>query len=152
MATTILDSLSHLVARREGREALNQGPLQQNCEQAFDLLGVRGVFRRRHNVSKMLQNRLRLRPAHDRSQRCGIGVLHRVQAAEVLQQSPRGLRAYAGNFEQLRFTVANLAPLAMERYRETVRLIAYQLDEVQHRRMTVEHDRITLLSMHVNDL
>ena len=56
-----------------------------------------------------------------------------------------------GNFQQLRFAVANLSPLAVKRHREAVRLVAHQLNQVQHRRMPIEHDGIALLPVHVDD-
>src|SRR5208337_5159880 len=75
-------------------------------------------------LPEMPQDCAGLRTAHDRRQRCRVGVLHRLQAAEVLQQPSGGARADAGNVEQLGLAVAHLPPLAMESDGEAVGLVA----------------------------
>src|SRR5271165_1082724 len=101
---------------------------------------------------KMLQNGLGLRATDDRGQRGRVSLLHRLQAAEVLQQTSRGLRANSRDIQKFCLVVAHLAALAMEGHRETMRFVAHQLHQVQHRRVTVEHDRIVLLAVHVDNL
>ena len=70
----------------------------------------------------------------------------------MLQQSARGQRADSGDFQQFSLAVANLPALAVKRDRKPVRLIADELHQVQHRRMAVEHHRIALLAVHVDNL
>ena len=59
----------------------------------------------------MSQDSVYLRTTHHRRQRRGVGFLHRLQAAEMLQQALGGALANAGNIQQFRFAIANLAPL-----------------------------------------
>src|SRR5271165_2197644 len=49
---------------------------------------------------KMLQNGLGLRATDDRGQRGRVSLLHRLQAAEVLQQTSRGLRANSRDIQK----------------------------------------------------
>ncbi len=73
---------------------------------------------------KMLQNCVYLRAADDGSQRGSIRLLHRLQAAEMLQQPARSPLADTGNFQQFGAAVPHLPPLAMKGDRKAVRLIA----------------------------
>ena len=61
-------------------------------------------------------------------QRLGSGLLHVAEAAEVREQALAGLRADAGDVQQLAVAVAHGAALAMVAYGETVALIADELD------------------------
>ncbi len=82
---------------------------------------------------KMSQNGISLRPVYDGGECCRVRLLDGLQAAKMLQQSPGGERTDSGYVEQLGLAIAYLAPLAMEGHGETVRFIANQLHQVQHR-------------------
>jgi hypothetical protein len=77
---------------------------------------------------KMLQNRFRLGLGHHRGKRCDIGLLNRLQASKVFQQTPSGALADPRNVHQLGRPVTNLAALAVEGYSKSVGLIADELD------------------------
>ena len=99
----------------------------------------------------MLQDRFGLRLRHHRRERRDIRLLHRLQAAEMFQQSARGAFADAGDFAQFSGAVADLAALAMESYGEAVGFVADELDQMQDRRVMVEDDRFAFLSVDVDD-
>ena len=70
----------------------------------------------------------------------------------MLQQPLPRPRPNAGNVIQFAHAVAHLAAFAVVAHRKAVALITDLLDYMQHRRAPVEHHRIVLLSMHVDDL
>src|SRR3954447_2736960 len=69
----------------------------------------------------------------------------------MLEQTARGVRPYAGDFQQLGRAIANLPALAMEGHSEAVRLVADHLDQVEHWRMVIEGDGIFLLAVNVEN-
>ena len=90
----------------------------------------------------MIADGFRLHPGHDRRKRCRVRLLHRLQAAEVFEKTPGRTLAYAGDLQKFSGAVAHLAPLAMEGHCEAMGLIANELNQMQHRRMMIERDRI----------
>ena len=78
-------------------------------------------------------NSLCLRSRDNRRQSRGVGLLYRLNAAEVFQESASGSLSDARNFEEFCGAVAHLAALAVKSYSETVRLVANELDQVQDR-------------------
>ena len=82
----------------------------------------------------------------------GAGLADAADAAEVFQQALAGARADAGDGVEFGVAVAHLAALAVIGDGEAVGLVADLLDQVQHRRAAVEHDRVGLLAVDVDDL
>ncbi len=68
------------------------------------------------------------------------------------EQALAGLRAHAGNLQQLGFAVAHGPALAVIADGKAMALIANELDKMQHRRAAVEDDRLVFAAMDVNDL
>ena len=85
-------------------------------------------------------------------ERFGGGLLHVTQAAEVGEQALAGLRAYAGDVQQLGIAVAHGAALAMIADGEAMALVADELDEMQHRRAAIKHHRLVFVAVEVDDL
>ena len=79
------------------------------------------------------------------------GLLHIAQAAEVGEQALAGLRADAGNIQQLGIAVAHGPALAMVADGEAMALVADELDEMQHRRAAVEDDGLVFIAVEVDD-
>src|SRR5208282_2951346 len=88
---------------------------------------------------------------HHCRQRRYVGLLHGLQAAEMLQETTGGRFAYAGDFSQFGDSVSDLAALAMKGYGEAMGFIANLLHQMQDGRMMVEHDGVVFLSVNVND-
>ena len=82
----------------------------------------------------------------------GGGLLDVAQAAEVGEQALAGLRADAGDVEQLGVAVAHGAALAMIADGEAVALVADELDRVQDGRAAVEDDGLVFVAVEVDDL
>src|ERR1039457_5577113 len=101
---------------------------------------------------KVVADRLRLRSGHDRRQRRRVGLLHRLHAANMFQQSPCCARANAGHFQQFGGPIPHLPALAVEGQGKTVGLIANELNQVKHRRVMVQRNRVFLLAVDVQDL
>ncbi len=88
----------------------------------------------------------------DGGERIGRGLLDVAQAAEVRKQALAGLRADAGNLQQLRVAVAHGAALAMVAHSEAMALVANELDEVQYGAVAVEDDGLVFAAMEIDDL
>src|SRR5207237_3749762 len=56
------------------------------------------------------------------------------------------------NFAQFRGAVANLAALAVEGHSEAMGFVSNKLDQVKHRVVVIECDRIIFLSTDINNL
>ena len=85
-------------------------------------------------------------------QRFGGGLLDLAEAAEVSEEPLAGLRAYAGDGQQLGVAVAHGAALAMVADCEAVALVADELDQMQNRRPAVEDDGLLLIAVEVDNL
>src|SRR5580658_3983716 len=117
-------------------------------EQEVSCLGVREL----RLLPKVVADGFRLHSGHNRRQ-CGrVCLLHCLHAAEVFEKPPGRAFSYTGDFQQFGRTIAHLAAFAMESQGETVSFVADELDQVQHRRMVVERDRIFFLSIDVENL
>src|SRR5215470_20207357 len=103
------------------------------------------------SLAEIVADGLRVMARHNRRKRGGIGLLHCLNVAEVLQQTPRSAGAGAGNLEQFGRAIANRAVLAVKGHSEAVGLIANQLDQVQDRRVMIEGNRIALLAVDVEN-
>ena len=88
----------------------------------------------------------------DGGERLRRGLLHIAQAAEVREKALAGLRADAGNLQQLGVSIPHGAALAMVADGEAMALVADELDEVQHRRAAVEDDGLVFVAVEVDDL
>ena len=73
------------------------------------------------------------------------------EAAEVGEEALAGLRAYAGDVEELGVAVAHGAALAMIADGEAMALVADELDEMQDRRAAVEDDGLVFVAVDVDD-
>ena len=94
---------------------------------------------------KVIADSLRLNPRNNRRKRGRVRLPNSLHAAEVLEKAASGTRAHARNLHEFGGTVAHLTALAMERHGEAVSFVANELNQVQHRRMMIERDRIFLL-------
>src|SRR3954469_20984710 len=65
-----------------------------------------------------------------------------LRRAEVVEQRPLARRPDAGQLVEQRRGHRAVAPRAVMRYREAVRLVADALEELQRRRVVAEHDRL----------
>src|SRR5690349_7262346 len=100
----------------------------------------------------MPHDRFRLRAGHDGRESSRIGLLNRLYAAEVFEQTPGRARSYSRNFQQFGGAVAHLAAFAVEGDGEAVGFVADLLHKVQDGRVVVERDRFIFLSVDVDDL
>src|SRR6266481_9909221 len=69
--------------------------------------------------------------------------------SKFFQQFLRGPRPHTRNILKRRFRLPLAAPLPMKGHRETVSLVADLLNQVEHGRVTVEHDGFILLAKDV---
>ena len=81
----------------------------------------------------------------------GAGMSAGYLDAQYQEKGAKILADRASVFAQFGRAVANLAALAVEGYSEAVRLVADELDEMEHGIVMVEHNRIILLAADVND-
>ena len=81
----------------------------------------------------MFPNRIGLRPRNHRRKGSSVGLFHRLQAPEMLQQAACSGFADAWHFSEFGRPVAHLAAFAMKRYREAMSFVAHHLDDVQNR-------------------
>ena len=100
----------------------------------------------------MPQHRFCLALRQHRAQSGSVGLLHSAHTAKMLEQSLTRPLAHAGNFQQLRFAVAHLPALAVEGHGKAVRFVANELNQMQHRRVMIERDRILLLAVDIENL
>ncbi len=99
----------------------------------------------------MIEDGVRGFAGDDGGEGFGGGLLDVAEAAEVGEQALAGLRADAGDIEQLRVAVAHGAALAMVADGEAVALVADDLDEMQDRRAAVEDDGFVFVAVEVDD-
>ena len=100
------------------------------------------IPRRRANlwwltVFEVGKNCFGLRFCYPRRRR-GVGLLDGLQASEVLQQTARCIGSYARDIEQFGGAVTHLPAFTVERYGESMSLVANHLDQVEHRIVVVE--------------
>src|SRR5207247_5418850 len=69
-----------------------------------------------------------------------------------VEQPPGGAFPHPGNLAQFRCPVTNLAALAVEGHSEAMGFVSNKLDQMQHRVVVVERNRIIFLSTDVTDL
>src|ERR1051326_4332711 len=100
----------------------------------------------------MTENGFSLRSTDNRRERGGVRMLHRGKRAKVFEQAPARLLTDARNIQQLRVAIAHLAALTVEGDGETVGFVADALDDVQDRRMALQHHRFIFLSEDVDNL
>ena len=101
---------------------------------------------------KMLPNGIGSFTADDGGERFRRGLLDVAQAAKVREQALAGLRAHAGDFEQLGVAVAHGAALAVVADGEAVAFVADELDKMEDRRAAVEDDGLILVAVEVDNL
>src|SRR5438552_11724059 len=75
-----------------------------------------------------------------------------MQDAKTIYQRTGGALAHTWNLAQFRCPVANLAALAVEGYSEAMGFVSNKLDQMQHRVVVIECNRIIFLSTDVNNL
>ena len=97
----------------------------------------------------MIPDGLCLDAGYNRRERRCVGLFDGLQAAEVFEEAASGALAHAGNLQEFRGAVTHLAALAVESHGEAVSFVADELDQVQHRRVMIERDRILLLPVDV---
>src|SRR5438105_10211546 len=78
-------------------------------------------------------------------------MLHCLQAPEMFEQPTGGAFPHPWNLAQFRCPVANLAAFAVEGHSEAMGFVSNKLDQMQHRVVVIECDRIIFLSADVND-
>lgn len=87
----------------------------------------------------------------DGGERFGSGLLDVAQAAEVGEQALAGLRAYAGNVQQLGVAIPHGPALPVIADGETMALIANQLDKMEHGTAAVEDDGLVFVAVEIDD-
>ena len=80
------------------------------------------------------------------------GLFQGADAAEVGEEALARGRAYAGDVVEFAGAVAHFAAFAVVADRETMRLVADLLDDVEDGRAAVEDDGIVFLTVDVDDL
>src|SRR5574337_147013 len=103
-------------------------------------------------VRELSQHVFRLLTRNDAAEFLDSRAANIGHAAEFPQQLLRSARADARNFRELRVRLALRTALAMEGHREAMGFIANLLNQMQHRRMPVQNDRLLLLAGNVKKL
>ena len=128
-------------------DAINEGPVVSGLTVVQT---VEGMLIRRLRFVKMTPDCLRCFAWNDGSERFGRGLLYVAQAAEMREQPLPGLRAHAGNIQEFRVAITHGSPLAVIAHRKAVTLVANELDEMKHRRASVEHDGLVFIAVEVD--
>ena len=79
------------------------------------------------------------------------GLLDVAEAAKVGEEALAGLRADAGDVQELRIAVAHGAALAMIADGEAMAFVANELHEMEHGRAAVENDGLVFVAVEVDD-
>ncbi len=101
--------------------------------------------------SQRVEHLLRLRTRQLGSQLFHAQCPKARHAAKSPQQLLCGAFAYTRNFRERCTNAARGSSLAMKCHGEAMCLVANLLDQVQHGRMPLEHDRIVLATQHVKN-
>src|SRR5260370_11738982 len=103
-------------------------------------------------IAKLPENFLRVLSRNDAAQFFQPGSLNIGYAPKFVQEFLRRLSTHPGDFTQGSLRLPLSSPLPVKRYRKTVGLVANLLNQVQHRRMPLQHDRLIFLPQHVKNL
>ena len=97
----------------------------------------------------MCQNFLRAFSRNNAAQALDARALHIRHATKLPQQSLRRQRPNPWDIPKRRFGLPLSAPQAVKCHRKPVRLIANLLNQMQHRRMVIQHARLIFLPVDV---